>query len=62
MRGAIPDIPRYEHMWRAGVSPVDKLIPARIAPPQINEAMDLLADGSAVRQVIVFDHGDKEIR
>ncbi|MEU0540178.1 hypothetical protein ABZ319_09930 [Nocardia sp. NPDC005978] len=56
------DVARYEHISRAGLLPGEKPIPARIAPTQINEAMNLLADGAAVRGVIVFDHGDKEIR
>ncbi|MRH88223.1 alcohol dehydrogenase catalytic domain-containing protein [Nocardia sp. SYP-A9097] len=54
---AVParDIPRYERMWREGRLPVEKLISARIELADINEAMDLLADGRAVRQVIIFD-------
>ncbi|MFE5284007.1 alcohol dehydrogenase catalytic domain-containing protein [Nocardia sp. NPDC056611] len=61
---AVPsrDIPRYEDMWCAGRLPVEKLISARIELTQINEAMDLLADGAAVRQVIVFDHSNNGIR
>ncbi|WP_405484423.1 zinc-binding dehydrogenase [Nocardia sp. NBC_00511] len=54
---AVParDIPRYEQMWRDGRLPVEKLISARIRLDEINEAMDLLADGKAVRQIIMFD-------
>ncbi|MEU5403359.1 zinc-binding dehydrogenase [Streptomyces sp. NPDC005963] len=54
---AVPsrDIPRYAQMWREGKLPVEKLISSRIELGQINEAMDLLADGLAIRQVIVFD-------
>ncbi|MEV7289892.1 zinc-binding dehydrogenase [Streptomyces sp. NPDC093252] len=53
---AVPsrDIPRYAQMWREGRLPVEKLISSRIELGRINEAMDLLADGLAVRQVIVF--------
>ncbi|MCU1642080.1 MAG: alcohol dehydrogenase [Nocardia sp.] len=53
---AVParDIPRYEQLWRAGRLPVERLISARIELSEINEAMDLLADGHAVRQVISF--------
>ncbi|UFS99869.1 zinc-binding dehydrogenase [Nocardia huaxiensis] len=53
---AVParDIPRYEQMWRAGLLPVEHLISARIGLGEINEAMDQLADGKAVRQIIVF--------
>ncbi|UGT45315.1 alcohol dehydrogenase catalytic domain-containing protein [Nocardia yamanashiensis] len=53
---AVParDIPRYEQLWRDGRLPVERLISARIELEQINEAMDLLADGKAVRQIIVL--------
>lgn len=49
------DIPRYESMWRNGKLPVEKLISSHIALDDINTAMDELADGQAVRQVILFD-------
>ncbi|MGV0585579.1 alcohol dehydrogenase catalytic domain-containing protein [Mycobacteroides chelonae] len=54
---AVPsrDIPRYAQLWRAGKLPVEKLISSRIELGNINEAMDLLADGLAIRQVIMFD-------
>lgn len=53
---AVPqrDIPRYVEMWRAGKLPVEKLISGVITLDQINEGMDSLADGAAVRQVIKF--------
>jgi len=53
---AVPrrDIPAYAQLWREGRLPVEKLISARITLDEINEAMDRLADGSALRQVIVF--------
>lgn len=53
---AVPqrDIPRYVEMWRAGRLPVEKLISGVITLDQINEGMDSLADGAAVRQVIRF--------
>ncbi|TLF77325.1 zinc-binding dehydrogenase [Nocardia cyriacigeorgica] len=59
---AVParDIPRYAQMWREGKLPVDKLISSRIALTEINEAMDLLADGLAIRQVIMFDRTGQE--
>ncbi|ADG80519.1 Alcohol dehydrogenase GroES domain protein OS=Tsukamurella paurometabola (strain ATCC 8368 / DSM/ CCUG 35730 / CIP 100753 / JCM 10117 / KCTC 9821 / NBRC 16120 / NCIMB 702349 / NCTC 13040) OX=521096 GN=Tpau_3947 PE=3 SV=1 [Tsukamurella paurometabola] len=53
------DIPRYVDLWRAGRLPVEKLISSTIRLDRINEAMDLLADGRAVRQVILFDHDDE---
>lgn len=46
------DIPRYEQWWREGKLPVEKLISARIELSDINQAMDDLADGKAVRQII----------
>ncbi|NGP05023.1 alcohol dehydrogenase catalytic domain-containing protein [Rhodococcus sp. 14C212] len=54
---AVPrrDIPQYARMWREGRLPVEELISSRIPLSRINEAMDQLADGLAVRQVIMFD-------
>lgn len=54
---AVPsrDIPQYVEMWRAGKLPVEQLISKRIRLDEINEAMDELADGKAIRQVILFD-------
>lgn len=54
---AVPsrDIPRYAQMWREGRLPVEKLISSRITLDEINRGMDELADGRALRQVIVFD-------
>ncbi|WP_040797322.1 zinc-binding dehydrogenase [Nocardia higoensis] len=54
---AVPprDIPEYVRMWRAGRLPVERLVSARIGLDRINEAMDELAAGHALRQVIVFD-------
>lgn len=48
------DIPRFADWWRAGRLPVERLISRVIKLDEINEAMDELADGKAVRQVIVF--------
>ncbi|MET3810042.1 alcohol dehydrogenase catalytic domain-containing protein [Arthrobacter sp. UYEF3] len=54
---AVParDIPKYAQLWRDGKLPVEELISSRIALADINQAMDQLADGKAVRQVIMFD-------
>jgi len=54
---AVParDIPEYVRMWREGKLPVEALISAHIGLGQLNEAMDALAAGHALRQVIVFD-------
>ncbi|MEW1819322.1 alcohol dehydrogenase catalytic domain-containing protein [Arthrobacter sp. NPDC080031] len=51
---AIParDIPIFAQMWREGRLPVEKLVSSVINLDQINEAMDHLADGSQLRQII----------
>lgn len=49
------DIPRYEQLWREGRLPVEKLITSHITLAEINHAMDDLAAGRAVRQIITFD-------
>jgi alcohol dehydrogenase len=48
------DIPRFVDMWRAGRLPVEELVSSTIELDRINEGMDQLADGLAVRQVIEF--------
>lgn len=48
------DIPRFVEMWRAGRLPVESLVSSTITLEQINEGMDQLADGQAVRQIIEF--------
>lgn len=55
---AVPkrDIPTYAQLWREGKLPVEELISSRIPLNRINEAMDELADGQAIRQIIIFDH------
>lgn len=54
---AVPehDIPIYEQLWREGKLPVESLVSATIPLENINEAMDKLADGQTVRQLITFD-------
>ncbi|MEB3020188.1 alcohol dehydrogenase catalytic domain-containing protein [[Mycobacterium] crassicus] len=54
---AVParDIPRFVELWRAGRLPVQQLVSSTLPLEQINEAMDQLADGIAVRQLITFD-------
>ncbi len=56
---AVParDIPRYAQLWRDGRLPVESLISSRIGLADINAALDELADGHAIRQVIMFDSG-----
>ena len=48
------DIPRFVGMWRAGRLPVEALVSSTITLDRINEGMDQLADGLAVRQLIAF--------
>ncbi|HEX7873591.1 MAG TPA: alcohol dehydrogenase catalytic domain-containing protein [Sphingobium sp.] len=57
MGSAIParDIPRYIAMWRAGRLPVEKLLTSISPMSEINSLLDGLADGSAIRQVMVPD-------
>ncbi|PXA72431.1 alcohol dehydrogenase [Cryobacterium arcticum] len=54
---AVParDIPFYAQLWREGKLPVESLISSHIRLDDINEGMDTLADGNAVRQIIIFD-------
>ncbi len=53
---AVParDIPRFVSLWRSGRLPVESLVSSTIILDQINEGMDQLADGRAVRQIIDF--------
>lgn len=55
MGSSIParDIPRYIALWRAGRLPVERLLTSVSPLEEINELMDKLAEGKAVRQVIV---------
>ena len=48
------DIPHYIALYRAGRLPVDRLVTHRIKLGEINLGFDRLANGEAVRQVIVF--------
>lgn len=49
------DIPFFARLWREGRLPIERLISSHIRLEQINEAMDSLREGRALRQVIVFD-------
>jgi alcohol dehydrogenase len=49
------DIPRYVELYRQGKLAVDRLMTGTLALDQINEGFDLLHEGKAVRQVILFD-------
>ncbi len=48
------DLPRYIALYRQGKLPVDRLLSDRLKLEDINEGFDRLAEGKAVRQVIVF--------
>ena len=54
---AVPsrDIPLFAQLWREGRLPVEKLISSHIHLDELNEAMDALAEGRALRQLIVFE-------
>jgi alcohol dehydrogenase len=53
---AVPsrDIPRFVSLWQSGRLPVESLVSSTIRLDDINAAMDRLADGTAVRQLIRF--------
>lgn len=54
---AVPqrDIPRYVDLWRAGRLPLESLVSSRIALTDLDLAMDRLAAGGELRQLITFD-------
>jgi alcohol dehydrogenase len=56
---AVParDIPRFVELWRTGRLPVESLVSSTITLDDVNDAMDRLGDGTAVRQLIAFDTG-----
>ena len=49
------DVPRFIALYRAGRLPVDRLLSERIRLDDINPALDRLARGEAIRQVIRMD-------
>ena len=55
MGSSIPrrDIPRYIALWRAGRLPVDRLLTSVSPLGEINSLLDELADGRAVRQIVI---------
>ncbi|MFZ2652108.1 MAG: zinc-dependent alcohol dehydrogenase family protein [Burkholderiaceae bacterium] len=48
------DIPRFIALYAQGRLPVDKLLTGRLGLDDINHGFDLLHEGRAVRQVVVF--------
>lgn len=55
MGSAIParDIPRYIALWKAGRLPVERLLTSVHPLADINGLLDTLADGAAIRQIIL---------
>lgn len=55
MGSSIPsrDIPRYIALWRAGRLPVEQLLTSVSPLSEINTLMDRLAEGAAIRQVVI---------
>ena len=53
---AVPsrDIPTFAQWWREGRLPVEVLVSSRITLDRVSEAMDDLAAGQAVRQILEF--------
>ncbi|MCC5856874.1 MAG: zinc-dependent alcohol dehydrogenase family protein [Ectothiorhodospiraceae bacterium] len=51
----VRDVARYVGLFRQGRLPVERLLSRTLPLDQINEGFDALADGKAVRQVVVFD-------
>ncbi|PEQ11425.1 alcohol dehydrogenase [Novosphingobium sp. PC22D] len=56
MGSSIParDIPRYIGMWRAGHLPVEQLISSTHVLEDLNDMLDAMSNGEAIRQIIVF--------
>jgi len=46
------DIPVMIKLWRSGRLPVDRLLSDELPLDDINKALDALADGTAVRQLL----------
>ena len=57
MGSSVPsrDLPRFIALYRAGLLPVDRLLTHRLRLDDLNEGFDRLANGQAIRQVVVFD-------
>lgn len=49
------DIPRYIDLYLQGRMPVDKLLTGRLKLDEINRGFDLLREGKAIRQVVIFE-------
>ncbi|MFL9910060.1 zinc-dependent alcohol dehydrogenase family protein [Paraburkholderia sp. RL17-337-BIB-A] len=49
------DIPRFIDLYKQGRLPVNKLLTGRLKLDEINHGFDLLHEGKAIRQVVVFE-------
>ncbi len=49
------DVPRYMDLYAQGRLPVNKLLTGRLTLDEINRGFDLLHEGKAIRQVVVFE-------
>ncbi|MET0725992.1 MAG: alcohol dehydrogenase catalytic domain-containing protein [Leifsonia sp.] len=54
---AVPsrDIPRYVELWRSGRLPLERLVSSHVRLDELDAAMDSLAAGGELRQLITFD-------
>ena len=50
------DVPMLLRLWRAGRLPLERLQSARLDLDQVNDAMDALAGGQVVRQLLLPQH------
>ncbi len=50
------DVPRFVSMYLAGKLPVDRLLSESVSLEDINPALDRLANGESIRQVITMGH------
>ena len=48
------DVPRFLELFRSGKLPIDRLTSHRIELDELNEAFDRLAEGDALRQILVL--------
>jgi S-(hydroxymethyl)glutathione dehydrogenase / alcohol dehydrogenase len=49
------DVPRFVDLWRAGKLDIEGLITRRIGFEDLNDAVQALANGDVIRQVVLFD-------
>lgn len=50
----VRDVPEYVDLWRQGRLPIEKLVSGTVGLDEVNRAMDDLASGAALRQIIAF--------